>query len=154
MALSMRLVPLLGPDHSWASYQGTKFSCKNRPGIPHHPWQPITKLARHKLQWPLNNTTVLSWKITQHTVPNIDGTKGHKIETRKHPRHGTQCVIQYPTNINPAQSLEENAITVFGPRPNNSLPKYLGDIESVKTEKFKFELDKFLGLHSWWAQNS
>ena len=26
----------------------------------------------------------------------------------------------------------------------NSLPKYLRDIESVKTEKFKFELDKFL----------
>ena len=28
----------------------------------------------------------------------------------------------------------------------NSLPKYLRDIESVKTEKFKFELDKFLEL--------
>ena len=45
------------------------------------------------------------WKIKQHMVPNIDGTMGHTIETRKHPRHGTQCVIQYPTNRNPAQSL-------------------------------------------------
>ena len=35
-------------------------------------------------------------------------------------------------------------MTVFGPRLYNSLPKYLRDIESVKTEKFKFELDKFL----------
>ena len=77
-------------------------------------------------------------------VPNIDGTIGHTIKTRKHPRHGTQCVIQYPTNRNPAQSLQENAITLFGPRFYNSLPKYLRDIESVKTEKFKFELDKFL----------
>ena len=77
-------------------------------------------------------------------VPNIDGTIGHTIKTRKHPRHGTQCVIQYPTNRNQAQSLQENAITVFGPRFYNSLPKYLRDIESVKTEKFKFELDKFL----------
>ena len=68
---------------------------------------------------------------------------GHKIKTRKHPRHGTQCVIQYPTNRNPAQSLQEKAITVFGPRLYNSLPKYLRAIESVKTEKFKFELDKF-----------
>ena len=42
------------------------------------------------------------------------------------------------------QSLQENAITVFGPRLYNSLPKYLRDIESVKTEKFKFEFDKFL----------
>ena len=49
-------------------------------------------------------------------------------------------------NRNPAQSLQENAITVFGPRLYNSLPKYLRDIESVQTEKFKFELDKFLGL--------
>ena len=42
------------------------------------------------------------------------------------------------------ESLQENAITVFRPRLYNSLPKYLRDIESVKTEKFKFELDKFL----------
>ena len=75
-------------------------------------------------------------------VPNIDGTMGRKIKTRKHPRHGTQCVIQYPTNRNPAQSLQEHAITVLGPR----LPNYLRDIESVKTEKFKFELYKFLEL--------
>ena len=73
---------------------------------------------------------------------------GHTIKTRKHPRHGTQCVIQYKTNRNPAQSLQENAITVFGPRLYNSLPKYLRDIESIKTEKFKLELDKFLELIS------
>ena len=77
-------------------------------------------------------------------VQNIDGTIGHTIKTRKHPKHVTQCVIQYPTNRNPAQSLQENAITVFAPRLYNLLPKYLRDIESVKTEKFKFELDKFL----------
>ena len=77
-------------------------------------------------------------------VPNIDGTIEQTIKTRKHPRHGTQCVIQYPTNRNPAQSLQENATTVFGPRLHNSLQKYLKDIESIKTEKFKFELDKFL----------
>ena len=70
------------------------------------------------------------------------GTK----KNRENPRHGTQCVIQYPRNRNPAQSLQENAITVFGPRLYNSLPKFLRDIESIKTEKFKFELDKFLGL--------
>ena len=74
---------------------------------------------------------------------------GQKIKTRKHRRHrrhGTQCVIQYPTYRNPQQFLQENAITVFGPRLYNSLPKYLRDIESVKTEKFTFELDKFLEL--------
>ena len=69
--------------------------------------------------------------------PNNDGTMGHKIKTRKHPRHGTQCLIQYQTNRNPAQSLQENAITVLGPPLYNSLPKYLREIESVKTEKFK-----------------
>ena len=71
---------------------------------------------------------------------------GHKIKTRKHPRHGTQCVIQYPTNRNPAQSLQDNAITVFRPRLYNSLSKYLRDIESIKTEKFIFDLDMFLEL--------
>ena len=53
------------------------------------------------------------------------------------------CVIQYPTNRNPGQSLQKNAITVFGPRLYNSLSKYLKDIES---EKFTIELDKFLVL--------
>ena len=86
-----------------------------------------------------------NWKI-HHIVPNIYGTMGHKIKTRKHRRHGTQCVIRYPTNRNPAQFLQENAITIFGPRLYNLLPKYQRDIESVKTEKFKFELDKFLEL--------
>ena len=81
-------------------------------------------------------------------VPHIDGTIGHTIKIRKDPRHRTQCVIQYPTNRNPAQSLQENAITVFGPRLYNSLQKYLRDIESVKTEKFKFELDKFFNTIS------
>ena len=76
-------------------------------------------------------------------VPNVDGTMGNKIKTRKHPRHGTECVIQYPTNRNPAQSLQENAITVLGPLLYKSLLKYLRDIESVKTEKF-IELNKFL----------
>ena len=50
------------------------------------------------------------------------------------------------TNRNPAQSLHKNATTVFGPRLYNSFPKYLRDIENAKTEKFKFELDKFLEL--------
>ena len=79
-------------------------------------------------------------------VPHIDDTMGHKIKNRTHPRHGIQCVIQYLRNRNPAQPPQENAITVFGPRLYNSLPRYLTDIESVKTEKFKFELDKFLEL--------
>ena len=62
---------------------------------------------------------IYTWKITQHMVPNFDGTMGHTIKTRNHPRHGTLCVIQYPTNRNPAQSLQDNAITVFGPRLYN-----------------------------------
>ena len=36
-------------------------------------------------------------------------------------------------------------MTVFGPRLYNSFAKYLRDIESVKIEKLKFDLDKFLG---------
>ena len=80
-------------------------------------------------------------------VPNIDGTMGHKIKTRKHLRHGTHAVCySVSTNRNPGQSLQENAITVFEPRLYNSLPKYLREIESVETEKLKFELDKFLEL--------
>ena len=38
------------------------------------------------------------------------------------------------------------AINILQPWLYNSLPKYLRDIEIVKTEKLKFELDKFLEL--------
>ena len=69
---------------------------------------------------------------------------GAQNKNQKTPK--TWNTVRFPTNRNPAQSLQENAITVFGPRLYNSLPKYLKDIKSVKTEKFKFELDKFLKL--------
>ena len=58
--------------------------------------------------------------------------------------HYCLFVCLYPTNRSTTQSLQENAITVLGPQLYNSLPKYLIDIESVKTEKFKCELNKFL----------
>ena len=102
-------------------------------------WKRLRELKLYSLQKRRERYIIICiCKITQHMVQNTDGTMGHKIKTRRHPRHGTQCVIQYPTNRNPAQSLQENAITVFGLRLYNSLPKYLRDIESVKTEKFKF----------------
>ena len=110
-------------------------------------WERLQELKLYSLQRRREHCIIIYiWKITQHMVPNIDGTMGHKIKTRKHPRHGTQCVIQYPTDRHPEQSLQENAITAFGPRLYNSLPKCLRVIESVKIEKFKFELDKFLEL--------
>ena len=56
-------------------------------------------------------------------VPNIDATMEHKIKKIKQPGHGTQCVIEYPTNRNPTQSLQDYEIIVFGPRLYNSLKK-------------------------------
>ena len=53
----------------------------------------------------------------------------------------------YITNRNPAQSFQENAITVFEPSLYNSLPKNLRDMRTVKAEKFKSEIDTFLVLH-------
>ena len=80
-------------------------------------WERLRELKLYSLQRrPERYIIIYIWKITQHMEPNIDGTIGHTIKNRKHPRHGTQCVIQYPTNRNPAQSLQENAITVLGPR--------------------------------------
>ena len=52
------------------------------------------------------------------------------------PNHRTQSVIEYQTNRNPAQSLQENAITAFESRLYDSLPKHLKDIESAKAEKY------------------
>ena len=82
--------------------------------------------------------------IAQHMVPNIAGTMGHIKKNTEDMEHSELFSIQQTET--PAQSLQENAITVFAPRLYNLLPKYLRDIESVKTEKFKFELDKFLEL--------
>ena len=65
-------------------------------------------------------------------MPNIDGAMGHKIETRKHQRHEDSLLFN-TQQTNPAQSLQENAITVYRPRLCNSLPKYLRDIESFNT---------------------
>ena len=67
-------------------------------------WERLHELKLYSLQRRRERYIIIYiWKITQHMVPNIDGTMGHKIKTRtyktwKHTRHGTQCVIQYPTN--------------------------------------------------------
>ena len=66
-------------------------------------WQRLHELKLYSLQRRRERYIVINiWKITQHVMPNIHGTIGYKIKIRKHPRHGTQGVIQYPTNRNPA----------------------------------------------------
>ena len=114
-------------------------------------WERLHEFKSYSLQRRrgryINIIIIYIWKITQHMATNINGTMGNKIKTIKHWRHRTQYVIQYPTNRNPAQSLQENAITVFSiGSVVHSLPKYLRGIESVTTEKIKFELDKFMEL--------
>ena len=96
-------------------------------------------------------TDVCIFNTTQHIVLNIDATMTTKIKTWIHTRHGTQRVIEFrniqsPGFRNPAQSLQEYAITLFGPRLYILLPKYRSDNESLKTEKINFEFDKLLEL--------
>ena len=74
----------------------------------------------------LADNTAYGAKYWWHNGPQNKNQKTSKT-------WNTQCGIKYPTNRNPAHSLQENAITVFGPRLYNWLPKYLRDIESVKT---------------------
>ena len=107
-------------------------------------WERLHELKLYSLQRRREHYIIIYiWKITQHMVPNIDGTMGHKIKTRKYPRHGTQCNIQYPTNRNPAQSLQENAITELGPPLYNSLLKYLRDIEVLKLKNSNLRSTNF-----------
>ena len=95
-------------------------------------WERLHELKLYSRRRPRERYIIIFiWKITLQMVPNIDGTMGHKMKTRKHPDK------QKPSN---------NAITVFGPRLYNSLPKYLRDVESVNPEKLKLELCKFLEL--------
>ena len=56
--------------------------------------------------WPIIILKIL-FLITQHMVPNIEYAQSRKFKTRNHPRHGIQCVIEYPRNRNPAQSFKK-----------------------------------------------
>ena len=74
-------------------------------------WERLHELELYSLQRRSERYIIIYiWKITQNMVPNNDGTMEHKIETRKHTRHETQCVIQYITTRKTAQSFQENAI--------------------------------------------
>ena len=69
---------------------------------------------------------------------NIDCTTGHKTKNIQIMEHGVLLSTQeIETQHNPIKKMHMS-------RWYNSLPKYLRDIESIKTEKFKFELDKFI----------
>ena len=53
-------------------------------------WEILHEIRLYSLQRRREHYIIIYiWKISQHIVPNIDGTMGHKIKTRKHPRHGT-----------------------------------------------------------------
>ena len=54
------------------------------------------------------------WKITQHMVPNIDGTMGHKIIFKEHRRHGTQCVISIQHTEKQHSPLDKIQYLYFG----------------------------------------
>ena len=54
-------------------------------------WERLQELKLYSIQKRRERYIIIYiWNITQHMVPNIDGTIGHTIKTRKHPRHGTQ----------------------------------------------------------------
>ena len=63
-------------------------------------WERLHELKLYSLQRCCERYKIIcTWKITHNMVPNIDYTKGLERYPRKHRRHGTQCVIQYPRNI-------------------------------------------------------
>ena len=99
-------------------------------------WERLHKLKLYSLQRRRNRYMLIYlWKITQHMVPTIDG-----------------CVLdEYSTIRNSAQSLQENAITVFGPRLYNSLPGYQ---RHRKCQNWKIQIRawKLFGALSGWAQ--
>ena len=85
----------------------------------------------------------------QYMVPNIDGTMGHNGAHKKDQKTSkTWNTVRYSV------SNKQKPSTIPSRQCNNCIwasvvqlaAKYLPDIESVKTEKFKFELDKFLEL--------
>ena len=98
--------------------------------------------------WSLYNYITYIWKITLQIYGAKD--RWYNGAQNKHQKQSKRwnrvCRVCEPTKRSIAQSLQENTIIVFGPRLYTSFPKYLRDIESLKTAKFKFELDKFLKL--------
>ena len=53
-------------------------------------WERLHELKLYSLQRRRKRYIIIYiWKITQHMVPNIDGTMGHTIKTRKPQRHAT-----------------------------------------------------------------
>ena len=105
-------------------------------------WERLHELNFYSLQRCTERCTIIYiWKM--HTPYGAKYWWHNGAQNKNQKRQWTQCVIQYPTNRNSTQSLQESAITVFRPRLYNLLPKYVRDIESVKTEKFEFKLDNF-----------
>lgn len=62
------------------------------------------------------NICTYTLRQSQQIVTNIYGTEKHKIKTRNHSIHAVPKSTQ--------QKNQENAITKYGPRLFNSLPKY------------------------------
>ena len=147
---------LLPALESMESKRHTSYrSCSTNVSIQNH-WSTALKLlgktARTKIilspetPWTLYNYIYLKVKAAYGAKYWwYNGTQNENQNTSK--TWNTVCYSvsnkQKPSTIPSRKCLN---LTVFRPRSYNSLPKYLRDIESVRTKKFKFGLDKFLEL--------
>ena len=112
-----------------------------------HYWERLheLKLYSPETTWTLYNYIYLEDNTAYAKCLWCNEAENRNQETSK--TWNTACY--YVSNKqNPCTILSRkfNAVILFGPRLHTSLPKYLRDIESLKTEKLKFELDKFLEL--------
>ena len=111
-------------------------------------WERLHELKFHSLQRLRERYMIIYiWKITQHMVPNIDGAMGHTIKTRKDPINTWNTVRYSVSNKQKPSTIPSRECSNYIWGSVVPLVAKISDWHRKRyTEKFKFELDKFLEL--------
>ena len=117
-------------------------------------WERLHELKLYPLQRRRERYIIIYiYKIKQHLVPNIDGTMGHKIKTRKHLRHGTQCLFSI-------QQTETQHIP-FKKCNNCIWASFVRLVAKISERHLKYQnwiikiwARQISRAHSWWAKNA
>lgn len=110
-------------------------------------WQCLKKFKLYSLQRRRERYRIIYvWKIIEKLVPNITGTD-YAVRTFTSIRHGRKGILPLLRNgiSEKVKTLRYATVSMHGVQLFNTMPKSIRELTDITVDKFKRELDEFLG---------
>ena len=111
-------------------------------------WERLKSLKLYSLERRRERYLIIyTWKILNNMAPNLQTENKEIISYKYHKRLGRLCDIRPIKSraLTRVKTIKENSFGTLGPKLYNELPKNIRNTNYPSLEKFKKDLDNFLG---------